>query len=382
MKQTWYTRKTCRLCNAPVKRQLALQPSALANNYTEHPIEQTHYPLDLMQCTACGHVQLGIVVDPAVLYADYRYQSGTSTVFTNHLKFLAQEISTMRRGGLVVEIGSNDGTLLKAFEALGHRILGVDPAGSYRNIQQCFVPGMVPEIIDSYGKAQVIAAVNVLAHIDDLHSTFTGIKQLLAFDGVFVMEVQYLSDLLSGNRFDMIYHEHLDYHHLAPLKACLEREGFHIFNARQVDTQGGSLRLYCHHLSAPESAPREVADILRTEQIQLGKLTIPPNPVAGLDGVVAAYGACAKTTGLICQTGAHFDVLFDDTPSKHGMYAPTGQKIVTPGEIEVDHVYIAAWNFEDEIRARHPELPYVGTVGRGASGKKVHENVREARLTA
>ncbi len=222
MKATWYERKTCRLCDAPVALALALKPSPLANRYTSEPETQERYPLDLMQCTGCGHAQLGAVVSPAVLYADYRYRSGTSEAFRAHLEALARELSAVR-SGFVVEIGSNDGTLLKAFEALGHPTLGVDPAGTYNCLPECFSAAMVPEIIDAFGQPEIIVANNVLAHIDDLRGTLKAIKALLSPTGIFVFEVQYLPDLISGQRFDLIYHEHLDYHHFYPLRLFLER---------------------------------------------------------------------------------------------------------------------------------------------------------------
>lgn len=334
---------------------MGLKPSPLANNYTKTPVEQQKYPLDLMQCESCSHVQLGQVVDPEILYSDYRYKSGVSRSFTAHLKKMAEDLSRLiPYGGAVIEIASNDGTLCKAFDDLGYYAWGVDPAasGDYFFRKAFFSEEVAVKLLHDIGSPDLIVANNVLAHVDDLRGVIRGVKKLLKHNGLFVFEVQYLVDLIEQQRFDLIYHEHLDYHHLAPLKPFLASEGLMVVNVERNTSQGGSIRVFCRHANGDEGFPMDDA-------VNITRLTIPENPVKDVDGVVAAYGACAKTTGLICQTGAKFDVLYDDTPEKHLLYAPTGQLIVTPEEIKADHVYIAAWNFEKEIKARHPELRYV-----------------------
>lgn len=347
MSKIWYERKTCRLCNAEVKNVMALKPSPLANRYTKEYEEQERYPLDLMQCVSCGHVQLGIVVDPHILYSDYRYKSGASETFTNHLTGMAKTLSDMKKG-FVVEIASNDGTLLKVFEELGHTAIGVDPAGNYNCINELFSERIASNFVR---KADIIVANNVLGHIDDLHDALRGVKKLLADDGIFVFEVQYLKDLVEHNRFDLIYHEHLSYFAIKPLTRFLYEMGLPVFRIDRNESQGGSIRVFCKH-------HREL--VYFEEEIDLSKLTIPKNPVAGLCGTIGCYGACAKTSAWVIQTGARFNFIFDDNPEKQGLYAPTGQRVLGSDLLNyVNHVYISAWNMADEIKRKHPDVRFI-----------------------
>lgn len=352
MSKIWYERKTCRLCNSEVRTVLELNPSPLANRYTREYEEQEKYPLDLRQCVSCGHVQLGQVVDPKILYSDYRYKSGVSKDFTSHLKGMAEQLSAMKKG-FVVEIASNDGTLLKAFENLGHPTLGIDPAGTYNCIPELF-----SEQIAANFRIQVdiVVANNVLGHIDDLTDAMRGVKRILKDDGIFVFEVQYLKDLVDGNRFDLIYHEHLSYFAIKPLLSFMDDMGLPVFRVERNSSQGGSIRVFCKHY-------REFF-YCEPEDIDVSKLRIPENPVKGLSGKVACYGSCAKTAGIIFQTGAKFDFLIDDSPEKQGMYSPAGHYVCPPNGDELrlaDHVYIAAWNMADEIKKKHPNVNFINT---------------------
>ena len=348
MSKIWYERKTCRLCNSEVKNVMALKPSPLANRYTKEYEEQERHPLDLMQCVSCGHVQLGIVVDPQILYSDYRYQSGASQKFTKHLQDMAEELSGMK-DGFVVEIASNDGTLLKAFENLGHPALGVDPAGTYHCVTELFSEKLANNFVRP---ADIVVANNVLAHIDNLRDAMRGVKQILSENGIFVFEVQYLKDLVDGNRFDLIYHEHLSYFAINPLIKFMDEMGLPVFRIDRNESQGGSLRVFCkHHREHFYCEP---------EDINVSKIHIPENPIQGLYGTVGCYGACAKTVGLIVQTGAKFNFLFDDNKLKQGLYSPTGQMVLGPDLLYyVNHVYLSAWNMADEIRKKHPDVNFI-----------------------
>ena len=350
MSKMWYERKTCRLCNSEVKKVLGLKPSPLANRYTKELVEQEKYPLDLMQCVSCNHVQLGIVVDPNILYSDYRYKSGASETFTNHLKKMASELSEIsgKKNGFVVEIASNDGTLLKAFEDHGYTAIGVDPAGTYNCVQELFTERVASNFVR---KADIIVANNVLGHIDDLRNAMRGVKRLLADDGIFVFEVQYLKDLVDKNRFDLIYHEHLSYFAVKPLMNFMYEMGLPVFKIERNESQGGSIRVFCKH-------HREI--FYFEEDIDLSKIEIPKNPVDGLYGTTGCYGACAKTVAWVVQTGAKFNFLFDDNKEKQGMYSPTGQMVLGPDLLHyVNHVYLSAWNMADEIKKKHPDVNFI-----------------------
>lgn len=338
----FHERHDCRLCGCLLDTVLEFNPTPLANNYTHTPVEQHLFPLTLMRCVSCEHVQLLQVVDPEVLYKDYLYKSGASVEFTQHLRRYAFEVTKFVPNGVLVEIASNDGTMMKEFERLGFDVIGVDPAGDYKCLQELFTPHIAEVLHKRLGGADIIVANNVLAHVDDLHGFMRGVKLLLKPTGVFVFEVQDLETLLEQNRFDLIYHEHLSYFALHPLKRFIEGQDFEIFRVEHNRSQGGSLRVYARH----------------AKKLDLSKLKIPENPVAGKKHVVA-YGACAKTTGLITQTGAEFDFIVDDNHMKWGMYSPTGQQIRSPESVNGEDVYISAWNFTEEIKRKYPSLKYI-----------------------
>lgn len=299
------------------------------------------------------------MVDPKILYSDYRYKSGISAGFTKHLHKLAEELDPH---GFVVEIGSNDGTLLRRFQALGNAVLGIDPAATHEDmprIMDFFDERLARLIKPANPPANLIVAVNVLAHIDDLRSVIRGVKIMLKKGGTFVFEVQYLGDLVRGNQWDMIYHEHLDYHHIAPLYAFLASEGLYIKDVKHVNTQGGSIRVYAGHEKTDYQVPDESIDVAGF----IKKLRKLKNPLNGIKGKIAGYGAPAKATTFMYQTGARVDFIVDDTPDKQGMFTPgLNIPIVSPDELPLrnpDYVFPLAWNFADELREKHPELNWV-----------------------
>lgn len=357
--QTWLDRLTCRLCDSQLRQLIRLKPTPLANEYVSKPTAQELYPLSLMQCTSCSHVQLGEVVDPMVLYSDYRYKSGISGAFVKHLHDLAKELNP---GGFVIEIGSNDGTLLREFSRLGNSVMGIDPAASHPDlpqIQDCFSDDLAFEIGMFNPPAAVIVALNVLAHIDDLRGVMKGVRRLLADNGLFVFEVQYLGDLVSRNHWDMIYHEHLDYHHIRPLYEFLSSEGLYIHDVKHVNTQGGSIRIYARKSPSDWVCPEEDIDISGF----IERLENLKNPLAGVCGTIAGYGAPAKATTFMYQTGARVDFIVDDTPAKQGMFMPgLNIPIISPDELQTrkhDFVFPLAWNFAEELRAKHPDLNWI-----------------------
>ena len=228
------TRKIrCRLCSSlDLKDVLNLSSTPLANDFvdsTRLDEEQPVFPLELSYCNNCYHTQLKDVVDPKLLYDNYIYVSGTSKTFVRHFEeyanYAIREFD-LDNEAFIVDIGSNDGTLLKSFQEHGLTVLGVDPA---KNISEDANKNGIPtlnrffdnevsnQIQFQYGKADLVVANNVFAHIDDLDATTIAIENLLTKEGVFIFEVSYLKDVVSKNLFDTIYHEHLSYHSLTPL---------------------------------------------------------------------------------------------------------------------------------------------------------------------
>lgn len=392
-----HRRTTCRLCGGQnLSEVLSLAPTPPANAFVskEQLCEaQQTFPLDIFFCEDCHHVQLLDVVDPAVLFENYVYVSGTSPLFVKHFEDYAAFIIdtyTPPPGALVFDIGSNDGTLLKAFKKAGYRVLGVDPAKDIaaqacaqgiQTISGFFSPSMAEHIVGEHGAAGVITANNVFAHIDDLGGVLDGIRMLLADDGVFVFEVSYLVDVFEHTLFDTIYHEHLAYHTVAPLRAFMAAHGMELIGAQRVSTHGGSLRGVAKKAGGGRPVAHSVDELVELEnQMGLDKAATYRDFGARIDVLkaelstllrekkaagrtIAAFGAPAKATTLMYHFGIGPDVIdfiVDDSPLKQGLYSPGMHIPVVPSSAiydkNPDDIVILAWNFAAPIMEKHKKF--------------------------
>lgn len=219
------------------------------------PAEQLSYPAQLLFCDRCKLVQLGLIVDPTILFPkEYPYTSSTTKVLRDNFKQLSEECATLmplNKTDLVIDIGSNDGNLLNNFKD-NHKVLGITP----EEIGKIAIKNGIPTILDyfsskvadqvqkKYGKAKLITATNVFAHIEDINDVIKNIKKILATDGVFISESHYLLSLVKTVQYDTIYHEHLRYYSLHSLQYLLGMHGLEIFYAREIPPHGGSIRVY------------------------------------------------------------------------------------------------------------------------------------------
>ncbi|RYZ76633.1 MAG: methyltransferase domain-containing protein, partial [Proteobacteria bacterium] len=218
--------------------------------------EQPSFPLEMVSCQECTLVQIGFEADKRVLFPpDYPYLSGTTKILRENFADLYRESSALVKlspTSLVVDIGSNDGTLLSNFKDHGHKVTGVEPSlaaelANSRGIKtnmRFFDDEAVAQIISESGKADLVTAANVFAHIADVHSVVRSIRSLLTEDGVFVSESHYLLPLLQTLQYDTIYHEHLRYYSLHSLQYLFEKNGLEIFHVKMIPTHGGSVRVY------------------------------------------------------------------------------------------------------------------------------------------
>jgi SAM-dependent methyltransferase len=218
--------------------------------------ESMAYPLELLRCGACGLVQIGFEVAPEVLFPhSYPYLSGSTRILRDNFADLCREAAPLvglKSGDLVLDIGSNDGSLLSNFKNAGYRVLGVEPsqAGDVarRNhidtVTAYFGRESARALRESHGAARLVTAANVFAHIGDIHAVVDGLVDLLAPDGVFVSESHYLLDLVETLQYDTIYHEHLRYYHLGSLARLLAEHGLEVFHVKRIPTHGGSIRVY------------------------------------------------------------------------------------------------------------------------------------------
>ncbi len=379
-------RTTCRLCGGAVETKLKLPDTPLANELEEVGSEPSteRFPLELRQCVECGHVQLGHVVDPQRLFGDYSYASGVSASFLDHFAEYARTVSALLpSGGLVVEIGSNDGTLLAAFEDLGHSVIGIEPSLRLSCVAPVrtatgFFSAEMAATIRLGGPADCIVANNVLAHIDDLDEVMRGVNILLKPDGLFVFEVQYLPAMIQRGTFDMIYHEHLDYHHVSPLVRFLAKHGFQLFDVERVNTHGGSIRCFARAKSEAPQISSRMMRILALEELH------PPDPrriektielarasflafSKKVHGGVAGYGSPAKLTTLTYALGGllrHVGFVVDDNRLKQDRLTPGKRWPILPIEELVKrqprYCVLFAWNVADDCIKRARAAGYTG----------------------
>lgn len=382
-------RNDCRVCGSDrLTRFLELGPQPLANAFLDEKglkEDEEKFPLDLYVCDECSHVQLLDVVSKETLFSHYLYFSTVSTTIPAHFASLAAEIAARHtvRGDMVVEVGSNDGVLLSAFEGTGLRTLGVEPASNVAKVarqrgvatmNRFFTPETAAMIARDLGKAKVIIGNNVIGHIDDLAGVMTAVKGLLTEDGVFIFEVPYLVDLLEKNEFDTVYHEHLSYFAVRPAQTMLERSGLKLIDVKRQQVHGGTIRLYATHI---ESATRPAPAVQEHVQLEetLGLATHAPYEAfakrvqelrdtlikliadAKANGKrIAGYGAPAKGNTLLnyCGIGANdLDFIQDSTAAKQGLYTPGMHiPVVPPADFQANAPDIAlmlAWNYQEEI---------------------------------
>jgi SAM-dependent methyltransferase len=225
----------------------------------ERAVEQPAFPLELFRCEECGLAQIGLEVSPEVLFPySYPYLSGTTRILRDNFAELYREAAERLSLGpddFVVDIGSNDGSLLINFKEAGHRVLGIDPSRAaevarkrgIETLVDYFGADLARRVRAERGPAKVVTAANVFAHIGNVHGVAAGIVELLAPDGVFISESHYLLDLIETLQYDTIYHEHLRYYALGSLETLLGRHGLEVFNVKRIPTHGGSIRVYAAH---------------------------------------------------------------------------------------------------------------------------------------
>jgi len=242
----------------------------------EKPREQQAYPAQLLYCSKCQLVQLGLIVDPEVLFPpEYPYTSGTTKILRDNFAELYQEtcsIVSLAAEDLVVDVGSNDGTLLSNFKAGGHRVRGIEPSlvGNLANERgiptwiSFFGRSIAARVRSEEGSARIVTATNVFAHIENIHDVVESILAMLDNRGVFISESHYLMSLLETLQYDTIYHEHLRYYSLHSLQYLLESHDLEVIHARRIPTHGGSIRVYAARKGAHAKKP-SVAAILREE---------------------------------------------------------------------------------------------------------------------
>ncbi|MBI3402963.1 MAG: class I SAM-dependent methyltransferase [Acidobacteria bacterium] len=271
----------CQVCDNPDLQSALfigyLPPVNQMRPIGQRPHEQPAYPAEFLYCPRCELVQLGLIVDPAVLFPpEYPYTSGTTKILRENFAELytdCRQILPLTPADLVVDVGSNDGTLLGNFKNGGHRVRGIEPTlmanvANERGIpttMSFFGPEAAARARAEDGPATIVTATNVFAHIEHVHEIVDSILTMLKPDGMFISESHYLMSLLETVQYDTIYHEHLRYYSLHSLKFLLERHGLEVIHAKRIPTHGGSIRVYSARKGTRPVQP-SVAAVLAEER--------------------------------------------------------------------------------------------------------------------
>ncbi len=376
----------CRVCNS---RNLVLIHSfglsPLANNLVKNKTSKaTTYPLELNYCKDCNNIQLNVVVNPNILFDKYLYTSSTSQSFVNHFEELAYDLIkefNLDKESTVVDIGSNDGIFLKPLIEKNIKSIGVEPAvnlakdanqNNLETINSYFDKEVVESIIQKYGQVDVVTAFNVFAHSDKLKQIANDAFELLKENGVFIIEVQSLAEMIEKNLFDNVYHEHVNYWSLTNLVHFFENLNLYVNNFQKVETHGGSLRLF---VSKKKKINASVSEYIEHEEkLGLNKLETfynfsnkiieqKNNAMENLIRLkesgkkIIFYGAPAKATTLLNYYGINSELVeftIEDNPLKVGKYIPNTNIEIIDKEraikLNPDVIIVLAWNFYEVIK--------------------------------
>jgi SAM-dependent methyltransferase len=396
----YHRNEACRLCrSADLKLVLSLTPTPPANacvTADQLGEEQQRFPLDVACCGTCGHVQLLDIVEPSYLFRHYVYASSAAKMMVAHLQGYGRSVIErfgLGSGKFIVEVGSNDGTFLRSFKDAGLKVLGIDPAQNIaakankdgiETLAEFFNLDIARQVNAKYGPADIVVANHVFAHVNDMQGFVDGVRTMLSPEGVFVFEVGYLVDVFEKTTFDTIYHEHLDFHRVEPLKKFFTANGLEMFDAERSPIQGGSLRGYVGLPGAHKIQPALEALVDREREIGLDKvetlrkyadrvnragveLTTLLKGLKEQGKTIAAYGLPAKATTLMYHFGIDqntIEYVVDDAPLKVGLYSPGMHvpvlSVDTLYQRKPDYVVLLAWNFADAIMRNHVAFTEAG----------------------
>jgi hypothetical protein len=359
------------------------------------PAEQPAYPAEVLRCAKCQLVQIGLIVDPAILFPPtYPYTSGTTKILRENFAELSTEVARLyplKPTDLIVDIGSNDGTLLSNFTK-SCRVYGIEPTNAgklaiERGIAthiSFFNRAAVKVALAAQGKARIVTATNVFAHIEDIHEIVDCILELLDQDGIFISESHYLLPLVETLQYDTIYHEHLRYYSVTALKYLLEMHGLEVIHARPIPTHGGSIRVYAAR-KGQYPVRETVATTLATEGRELTEAKLKAFKTKVVNSKLALYallrdikrqghrvygvGAPSRASTLINYVGLDdgiIDCVLEIKGSyKIGKYVPgTMIPVVDEGRLFADqpeYAMLLSWHIADELM---PKL-----AARGFKGK-------------
>ncbi|AGL16697.1 class I SAM-dependent methyltransferase [Actinoplanes sp. N902-109] len=368
---------------------LSLGRTPLANGLidpADRGVAQPEFPVDVIVCRTCRLMSLRHVVDPEVLFSDYVYVSSDSDLSNGHMRRIADWCvgkAGLHPGDLVVEMGSNIGSQLALFGKRGMRTVGVDPARNLaavanargvETIADFFGPAAAGQVGTQHGPAALVLGRQCFAHIDDVHHVLDGVGTVLADDGMLVIEVPYLLDLIQQNQFDTIYHEHVSYLSLGTFEQLFAAHGLRVVDVERAGVHGGSLVVFAvREATGREPAPavarlraveqaaglhtdepyQQFAGRVRRLRREIGDLV---RDLAAQGKRIAGYGTPSKGTALLQACGLGADEIAyctDTTEGKQGRLIPGSLiPVISPEQARQDPPdcwLLLAWNYADEI---------------------------------
>jgi SAM-dependent methyltransferase len=369
----------CLVCGDPVEMVLdyGLMPLAGAFYPEGDPRVDEKFPLALMRCPTCGHMQVSHIVPPEKIFSDYSYRTGTSPGLVEHFRHLAWLISARYPEGLVVDVGCNDGTLLNALRRFGLPVLGIDPSDISREassrdgwplVSGFLTPELAQEAVDLYGPARVVVASNVLAHTPSPRDFVRGLS-ILCPTGVIILEVHYQGLMLSKNQFDVVYHEHVSYFSLKSLRRLLEEVDLEVLDFEFINLHGGSIRVYATRPSTRQVVKidpqaEDVFQVTRFVETAQRTRRILREIVGFYEGDVVAYGASGRGTTLLnwCRLDRSFvSYAVDASPRRQGRVVPGVRIPIYPPTFSSwpRAILLTAWTHAESIRRACEGYPNV-----------------------
>jgi 2-polyprenyl-3-methyl-5-hydroxy-6-metoxy-1,4-benzoquinol methylase len=385
--QLAHDRVTCRLCGSSLLwTAIPLRSLPVASpNVGRGALVRESASADVRQCNDCGHLQLATIVNPEFQYRHFKYLTGISLGLREHFDRLIATLAAsgdIAPGKFVVDIGSNDGSLLRLVKARGAHILGIDPAeqiakaateAGIPTLANFFSPSLADDIVRQHGHADVVISNNTIANIDELGAFFAGIDVLLAKDGILIIETQYALDMLTKTLLDVVYHEHISYFAVRPMQRFLQAHGFELINTERIAPKGGSIRFFVQRQGGPRALAANVSALI-AEEVQSGfydkRIFEAFNARIGelgqrvrkhladsrqRTGRGLAYGASVGCAALIhyFELGELIDAVFDDTPltnvlrtSHRDIPVLTGRQLVNEPPA---NVIVLAWRYASII---------------------------------
>lgn len=398
------THDKCRACGSyNLVKYLDLGLMPLPNNLETSSLSAKaveRFPLQVMFCSECALSQLSVVIDPSKLFSYYTYRSSINGGYITHCRKMVQDLKSkhlVHSKSFVVDIAGNDGALLKQFkEELGPelKVLNIDPANNLvaiaeaqgiESVADFWSKELAEKVEKSYGKADVITATNVFAHVDDIKGFIEAANLLLKEDGVLVLECPYLIDFIENIEFDTIYHEHLSYISIRPIVRLCGTIGMKVINVEKQNIHGGTVRITIARKNSIRGVDYNLFDFYEREEIEgydkeevYLKWSRNVNKTIeqfsnGLMSLkkqgkkISAFAASAKGNTLLNSAIINTDIvdyIVDETPEKIGKFSPgTGIPIVHKQELvksPPDYLIILSWNFSDEIMKKARETGFKG----------------------